>query len=59
LEDRSSSFLGAAEIASIKHVGKGDASGSPSLVSQESVVAGRRNNRFLRLVEQAIPRLAA
>jgi hypothetical protein len=38
---------------------KGDPSGSPSLVSQESLVAGARNTRFLRLVERAIPKLAA
>jgi site-specific DNA recombinase len=29
------------------------------LLSQESVVAGTRNTRFLRLVERAIPKLAA
>jgi hypothetical protein len=28
-------------------------------VSHESVVAGARNNRFLRLVERVIPKLAA
>ena len=38
---------------------KGDPSGSPLLVSQESLVAGARNIRFLRLVERAIPKLAA
>ena len=37
----------------------GAPSGAPSLVSQESLVAGARNTRFLRLVERAIPRLAA
>jgi site-specific DNA recombinase len=33
--------------------------GAPPLVSQESLVAGARNTRFLRLVERAIPKLAA
>jgi len=38
---------------------KGDPSGSPLQVSQESLVAGARNTRFLRLVECEIPKLAA
>jgi hypothetical protein len=38
---------------------KGDPSGSPLLVSQESLVAGARNTGFLRLVESAMPKLAA
>ena len=38
---------------------KGDPSGSPAPTSQVSVVAGARNTRFLRLIEQVIPRLAA
>lgn len=37
---------------------KGDPSGSPAPISQESVVVGVRNTRFLRLIEQVIPRLA-
>jgi hypothetical protein len=33
--------------------------GSPAPIAQESVVAGARNTRFLRLIEREIPRLVA
>jgi hypothetical protein len=43
-----------------RQTAKGDPSGRPAPISQESVVAaGARNTRFLRLIERAIPLLAA